>query len=327
MHILLTGATGFIGTNLVDCLLNQKRSVTVLVLPETLGQLPRRAQLKVVLGGLDDQNALLRATKDIGVVFHLAGAVPGSSPLDLTQVNVRGTANLLEKCKASGVRRFVFVSSAAVYRPALSWVHRPITENSPLGPLGNVALRTYGQSKIEAERLVLKYYQNHGLEFSILRPTTAFGVRQGVIAKRMEDFLFTLLQNAKSVLYGSRLGCSMQWVHVRDLANAIICAGFLPESKNQVFTIAGDELFNIPQLTAIMLDILSPPSRIKAFGPHVTLKRYPYLVYDTTKARRLLGYKPQVDLRTGLSEMIESMDRNGRLPWSLSRRRKVAYCG
>ena len=163
MRVLLTGATGFIGSHILDTLLQQRLAVTVLVLPETLAELRHRAQVQVILGSLDDQRDLARAVRGVDLVIHAAGGVLGRPRAELWAITVQGTANLLRAATATHVRRFVMLSSTAVYRPPEFTFQYPITENSALGPMGSVALRNYGDSKIEAEWLIFASHRRSGL--------------------------------------------------------------------------------------------------------------------------------------------------------------------
>jgi dTDP-glucose 4,6-dehydratase len=324
MRVLLTGATGFIGAQVLNCLIEEGCAMTALVEPETQSQLAHRSQLKAVLGRLSDRKALAQATKGVELVLHVAGKILGRPAADLMEVNIRGTENLLGACVASGVRRFVFVSSAAVYRPALSRAQLPITEASPLGPAGSAAFRNYGKSKTEAERLVLECHQSHGLEYSIVRPTTAYGPSH--TPESMEEFLRKILRNANLVLAGQQRWLNMQWVYVVDAANAIVRAGISPAGRNQVFTIAGAELFDLPTLAKTMLDILWPAVRIRLPNLSLTPMHSSHLVFDIGKAQRMIGYRPKIDLRTGLSRLLEDMGRNGKLPLPFSRGRNAEFC-
>ena len=253
MRVLLTGATGFIGAHVLAHLIEERCSVTALVVPETLSQLPHHDDVKVVLGGLDDRRTLAQATRDVDVVLHLAGKVSGESARDMIEVNVRGTGNLLAACAGTGVRRFVFVSSAAVYSPPLFSAQFPITEFSPLGPMGSVMFRTYGESKIEAERSGRGVSPDPWTRVFDLAAHYRLRIRSGSIRRRPLRFSRRVLGKASLVLSGEAQRFNMQWVHVLDLASAIFRAGIAPTSRNQVFTIAGAELFGLPTLAAMML--------------------------------------------------------------------------
>jgi nucleoside-diphosphate-sugar epimerase len=320
MRILLTGATGFIGKRVLDFLLDDGDSVTALVVPETLRQLRNRAQVRVVLGDLSDSKTLRKATEDSEIVVHLAGKIVGSSPAELAEVNVQGTGHLLRACHASGVRRLIFVSSAAVYKPVYSAAQLPIKETNPLGPSGGTPLGRYGRSKLDAERLVLQCHDTHGLEYCILRPTVVYGPGSENASRSTEKVLCKLLGNAGRVLLAPQRLVHMQWVHIGDITDAILSAIRNPVAANEIFTIAGPEAFNFAIMTLIMLDILRPASKIRFSGRCRDPIWSPSLMYDITKAGKTLGYKPKIGLKTGLAQVLEDMDRKGRLPSLFSRR-------
>src|SRR5262249_2480359 len=119
MHVLLTGSTGFIGSELLERLAAREDVVRVLVRPETLAQsenvahLKQRDRVEIVAGSLMDADALGRATRGVEVVYHLAGLIPGPGvePQDVIHTNIHGTEALLRASAASGARRLVFTSS------------------------------------------------------------------------------------------------------------------------------------------------------------------------------------------------------------------------
>src|SRR5687767_1804624 len=141
MRVLLTGATGFVGTEVLEQLLDRGDEVRVLALPETVERLRDREHVEVVAGSLSDPGALDEAARNVEVVYHLAAihlsALRASvSPGDLRIVNVEGTGHLLRACAANAVRRVVFTSSAAVYNAAPWPFMWPIHETFPLRTTG-----------------------------------------------------------------------------------------------------------------------------------------------------------------------------------------------
>ena len=176
-RVLLTGATGFIGSHVLERLLMQEGRVRILALPETVQDIQDLTQVEVVSGSLADEVHLAEAVQGIETVYHLAAMLPGSTPDDLRDVNVHGTENLLRACElADRVRRFVFTSSTAVYEGAFVPDAWPLTEVSSLRPKGLASLRHYGWSKIAAESLVQRYAKDCGFEYVILRPAICYGV-------------------------------------------------------------------------------------------------------------------------------------------------------
>jgi nucleoside-diphosphate-sugar epimerase len=306
MRCFVTGATGFIGEHVVDRLVKKRCAVTALIVPGTLNDLTHVGHVRPVQGTLNDRRALAQATKNIDIVFHLAGRVWGKSVSDLRTVNVDGTANLLDACLDNGVRRFVFVSSASVYAPPLHLRELPLTETARLGPTENSPFHDYGVSKMDAEALVLQCNRNHGLEYTILRPTTTYGTGKGAHPAAQEAFLTRLIERPylNVTQPGSRI--AMQWVHVFDLAKAICHAGAFPRAKNQIFTIAGSETFDATTLRALVLDMANARPSADRFRRSRLRKPFEFL-FDISKAGEMLNYLPGIDLHTGISQMLRHM--------------------
>jgi UDP-N-acetylglucosamine/UDP-N-acetyl-alpha-D-glucosaminouronate 4-epimerase len=186
--VLVTGGAGFIGSHLVEKLVELGAYVTVLDDFST-GSLENLASVSDAItiqrASITDRAACLQATKGASVVFHLAAfiSVPDSlhNPLQCYEINVQGTLNLLEACRINNVTRFVFSSSAAVYGSG----HELCAEDSATTPES-----AYGTSKLIGEFLCQQYARNFGLKTICLRYFNVFGDRQnpqgsyaGVVAK------------------------------------------------------------------------------------------------------------------------------------------------
>ena len=271
MKVCLTGATGFIGRYVLERLLARDDEVVVLALPETIEQLPHRDGVQVVAASLEDPDALAEATREAEVVYHLAALLPGSDPRDLFRVNVDGTENLL-RATPEGVR-FVFTSSVAVYRPAPWPFMWPITEDHPQAAYANEGLRSYGQSKIDAEQRILRAHDERGLEYVILRPTATYGPGAQYAERLLQHAtrpwggwapgagwgMPPWLQPGDLAEYGAEYGV-LQSVHVRDLADAVVRAGTVSEAANEVINVAGGEVFTPQQVAAAVWQTLAPAS-------------------------------------------------------------------
>jgi UDP-glucose 4-epimerase len=190
--VLVTGGAGFIGSHLVEKLVDLGAHVTVLDDFST-GFMENLASvfdaITIQRASVTDRAACLAATKDKSVVFHLAAfiSVPDSlqNPLRCYEINIQGTLNLLEACRINKVERFVFSSSAAVYGSG----HEICTEDSATRPES-----PYGTSKLVGEFLCQQYARNFGLKTVCLRYFNVFGERQnpqgayaGVVAKFKEQ--------------------------------------------------------------------------------------------------------------------------------------------
>jgi UDP-glucose 4-epimerase len=306
MRVLLTGATGFVGSEVLEQLLDRGDNVRVLALPDTLETLPHRDRVDVVAGSLSDPAALAEATRDAEVVYHLAAihlsalrAVANTT--DLKIVNVEGTDHLLRACAASAVRRVVFTSSVAVYNAAPWPFMWPIHETAPLRTAGNDNLRNYALSKIEAEDLIRRSHQERGVEAVVLRSAAVYGPG----APWVERMLRALAANpASAFTRAGQFRCN-QWIHRRDLARAVVVGGTATGLQHELCNIAGSELFSARDLLAAMSRALGH----RAWLPVPELERtarYAYR-YDMTRAHTRLGFAPCVKLESGLREMLTAM--------------------
>ena len=170
MRSLVTGATGLLGSHLVEQLVKQDDEVRALVRPGHDAAEIRQQGVEVVGGDLTNRESLVPAVADVDVVYHTAGQVVASSPEHFLAINVWGTANLLEVSKKAGVGRFVFVSSVIIYQ---NNAEGPLLENAPQRSPDN----SYAGSKVHAERLVWQYYHDRGLPVSVIRPCIMHGER------------------------------------------------------------------------------------------------------------------------------------------------------
>jgi nucleoside-diphosphate-sugar epimerase len=302
MRVLMTGATGLIGRPVLDRLLERGDEVTVLALEGTADELPPGSALTVVTGSVEDAAALEEAAEGAEVVYHLAGLLPGSPPAALRRVNVGGTRSVLGAC-GSAARRFVFVSSVAVYRPA-PWPYMwPVSENAPRAAHGRPDLRAYGQTKIDAEDAVRAHCAEHGIEHVIVRPPTAYGAGATFITDLVEQVL------AAPRMAGSRIARmgAMQWVHTEDLAEGIVLAGTREGAAGQTFNIAGGQLITVPRLLATIRRIQRPKSAAAGASDDAP-DGYHTLRFDISAAQRVLGYVPTVRLSEGLREVLPDLE-------------------
>jgi len=280
-------------------------TVRVLVRPEAADQVRYRDRLEVIMGSLANSDVLAEATQDVDIVYHLAQRFPTPSTTwqDLRQVNVHDTENLLH-ASVMGVRRFVLLSSVLVYSP-VPWPSRwPITEHFPRRAHGNAALRKYGQSKIEAEDLILDLHRQSGLEYVILRPTVAYGAGSGFVEQLLRQIV---TQPWLALARGRQLGV-MQWVHVSDLAEAIVLAGTCSEAANEVFNIAGGKAITVQDVTVAVREHLgsfTPWDGVR-FKGHARGKSRPK--FSIEKAQTMLGYTPRVQFPEGLDEILAAME-------------------
>jgi nucleoside-diphosphate-sugar epimerase len=315
MNVLLTGATGSIGAQVLARLLARGDVVHVLVQPKTLSQpqkvkhLTHRDNVKIIKGSLADVRVLAQATQRIETVYHLAARLPGPGvrPQELYRTNVQGTENLLRASVKGKVCRFVFASTAAIYDTE----QEQITEDTSLQPHG-----IYGQTKIDAENLVCQYYRQYGLEHVILRLSPVYGLGgqyfEWLSASALNRPLMSIFHGRHRVLH---------WVHGRDAADAVVLAGVQPEAACNIFNIAGNEAVTHQEFVEMVHRIAGTPPFRRLEEAQSHMQSTP-LKYDIHKAKTLLGFAPKVSLKDGLAEMIAALGHN-----SIMRRRSAPLPG
>ena len=308
LEVLVTGGAGFIGSHLVDKLVEKGCRVTVLddlsngELHNIKGHL-LKGNMKFVEGSILNYGAVEKAVADADAVVHLAAivSVPFSvlNPKLTYDVNVNGTRMLLDQCVASQVKRFILVSSCSVYGEPR---YVPTDELHPTS-----ALSPYAESKLEAERVCLKNSDEGRLETVVFRLFNVYGLRQAQngYAGVISSFAERLARGMPLIIYGNGLQ-TRDFVHVSDVSEAIWLA--LSKSNIEgVFNIASGKPVEIKQLAEVMTDLgdIENP-RIVFAKPREGDIRNSH--GDFSKAKEMLGYEPKTELRGGLGELLENVE-------------------
>lgn len=309
-RVLVTGGAGFIGANLVRLLLNRGYEVTVFD-NLSVGCLDNIAQLpvKVIRGDILDCAAVNEAVAGNAGIVHLAAqtGVPGSllDPRMDCKVNVMGTLNLLEACRAEEARargghlrgpRFVFASSNA----PLGRQVPPATEDKAPLPAS-----PYGASKLAGEAYCLAYTGSWGLETVALRFGNVYGPfsahKHSVIAKFFKDIL-----TCGRVAVDGDGEQTRDFINVEDLCRAVLLS-LESDLKGEIIQVATGVETSIQSLANLVREV----ARCNVFIDHGPERqgdiRRNYS--DITKARTLLGWEPRVSLVQGLSTTWESFKR------------------
>ncbi|HSM15525.1 MAG TPA: NAD(P)-dependent oxidoreductase [Gemmatimonadales bacterium] len=321
-RVLLTGASGFVGTAIMERLLECGCEVQVLALPETVEQLKHKDRIRVFQGTLTDAGLLKHATKGVNVVYHFGAALPSPRADEIKEVNIHGTEKLLWACVKNRVERIVFASSMAVYQPVFMRSRWPMTEESPLLSPDSGARSEYPRSKIAGEELVRQFHQEYGLEYSILRFPIVYGVGAPLVENLIQEIM------GRAMLVSSRASTvpGMQGVHVQDLARAAEMAGTRPEAANQTFNIASDQIFSIrdmlTEVTAYAGIEYPEPKSIHPTIQAVASQMFDRtkLKYDVGKARLVMGFEPEIRIADCFRQIAADMDKRGLLPRRLPER-------
>ncbi len=326
MKVLITGATGLLGGHLIKELQERGEQIRALVLPVENADKLTAQGVEVVRGDITDASTLAPAVKDVDLIFHLAGMMGVWRPLsDYRLVNVTGSENLYKAARAAGVRRFVHTSSHTVYGLGHG---RFLTEDDPLRPDPD----PYSLTKAEGDRAIRRLMPDSNVETVILRPGTFFGPGDRLHFGRMAQ----KMTNGKGVIVG-RGNNALPFCYVTDVVQGFLLAAYHKNAPGNVYNITNDrpltqqEMFNaiadavggkhptlhLPYLpifygSIIAERIVAPLTHTK---PVVTQLGAMMFGSDNKhsvgKARRELGYEPQVSLREGIKLAAEWFNAGG----------------
>jgi UDP-glucose 4-epimerase len=305
-RILVTGGAGFIGSHIVDYLVEEGVEVTVL---DNLwsGRLENikhhigEKGFRFLKGDITERERVKEALKDVDAVFHEAAIVSVDYSLEHPEathrVNCDATLNLLKASLDSGIKRFIYASSIAVIGEAKDL---PIKENHPTKPLS-----PYGVSKLAAENYCSLFHRLYGLETVSLRYMNVYGPRQirnsysGVIT----IFLNRLLKDEPPIIHGDGEQ-TRDFVNVRDVIQANMLALTKKEAAGEVFIIGSGKKVTINKLAELLLSITGKHACTPIHGkPRPGDIRHSYC--DISKAEKVLGYHPKVSLSEGLSNLLD----------------------
>ncbi|MBA3259034.1 MAG: NAD-dependent epimerase/dehydratase family protein [Gemmatimonadales bacterium] len=222
----MTGATGFVGSHLVEALRREGSEVTVLARSASKAEALASLGMRVIAGDLHDPGALNRAVEGRDVVFHVAGVVSARNEAEFFRANRDGTANLVAASAQAGRPRFVFVSSLAAAGPADPG--RPLVGSEPPRPV-----TAYGRSKLAAERVVAA----GELSWTIVRPPTVYGPRDREVLK-----VFRLARLGLAPVFGNGKQ-ELSAVHGADLADALLAAGASETAAGKIYHACHPEIF------------------------------------------------------------------------------------
>jgi UDP-N-acetylglucosamine/UDP-N-acetyl-alpha-D-glucosaminouronate 4-epimerase len=305
-RVLVTGGAGFIGSNLVEALLERGDDVRVLDNFSTgsrakLASLGR--EVEVVEGDLRSYERVHTSVRGVELVFHQGalGSVPRSvqDPLTTTAVNVEGTLNVLLAARDENVRRVVFASSSSVYGNA---ERMPLSEDQAPNPIS-----PYGVAKLAAERFCVSFGHVYGLETVALRYFNVFGPRQdpsSQYAAVVPRFIGAIAEGRTITIDGDGTQ-SKDFTYVANVVNANLLAAEVSNAAGRVVNVAMGGSESVNDLAELIGRLLGKDvSRVH--GPErpgdVRLS-----CADISAAAEAIGYTPTVGFEDGLQRTIEAM--------------------
>ena len=333
MKYLITGGAGFLGINLVRYLHSKGHEITSLDIVD-FDYPDMNNKINIITGDIRDKQKVKQAVAGQDIIVHTAAALPLYKPEDIYSTDIDGTKNLLEAAEENKIKRFIHISSTAVYGIP---DHHPLLENDKLDGVG-----PYGEAKILAEEECLKY-RKKGMCVPILRPKSFIGPeRLGVF-----DLLFDWAQDAKGFPMIGNGKNRYQLLDVEDLCEAIYLTATLDEKiANDTFNIGAKQFTTMREDYQAVLDyagfgkkIIGLPEKpiIYTLKLLEALKLSPLYkwVYETAskdsfvsieKAETVLGYKPKFSNKDALlrnykwyvahrNEFINKDGVSHRVPW------------
>ncbi len=303
-RVLVTGAAGFIGSHLVERLVERGLEVTGIDnlstgLVENLFSVHANRRFSFVKGDVLDSAVLSRALRGVDVVFHMAAqsSVPDSTedPVRDFEINVQGTLNVLEYARKAKVEEVIFASSSTVYGEARAL---PTPEEHQFLPISN-----YGASKAAAEVYCTSYSSLYGLKTASLRYYNIFGPRsrKGV----MFDLLRKLQKNNKKLEVLGTGGQAKDYLYIDDAVSATLLAASKGKLAGEAYTVGSDESYTVKALVAKLLKILGLAGKTKPFYTGFSWHGDVQKTRADISRLKKLGFRPAVGIDQGLKKFTD----------------------
>lgn len=326
MLSLVTGATGFVGSHLVEALLLRGEQVRALVRPTSQTRPLRDLGVDVRVGNLRDNATLVAAAQGVERIFHCAALVSDwGDPAAFQEANVHGVRNVLAAATRARVQRFIHLSTSDVY----GFPGRRVDETVDLSPRGFA----YADSKIEGESLVWSHHKRVGLPVCVIRPATVYGPRAGLLVgsvveaiRRRRIFLIDEGRHVAGLTY------------VGNLVDALILAADSPASVGQAYNISDGNQVTWREYLDALSAICQVPRTTRNYSHNraytlATLYEGLYRLLGRTerppltrqlvelmgtdqdfpieKARQQLGYRPRVTFEEGMRHVSDWLHHMG----------------
>jgi nucleoside-diphosphate-sugar epimerase len=318
----ITGATGFVGGHLAEACVARGHAVSTIARSGSDTALLEQLGVTIHRGDLTDHAVVKQALEGADVVVHCAAKVGDWGPVeDYRAINVEALRGLLEACRGRPLKRFVHLSTLGVYAAR----HHHGTDETEQLPESH--MDGYTQTKVEAERLVMLYQREHGVPVAVLRPGFIYGPRDRTVLPKL---LETIRKRKFRWLGGGRK--ALNSIYVSNLVDAIFLAVEQPAAVGQIYNLTDGELVSKRRFIETLITGLGLPkprpvglplwiARFFAWNmerqarktnaphaPRLTQARLKFLGlnldFSIEKAKRDLGYQPQVSFEQGIQQTI-----------------------
>lgn len=307
MKVLVTGADGFIGSHLVEMLLDNSYEVIAISQYNSfnywgwLEEIEPSENLKIISGDVRDPHFCKENLKNVDLIIHLAAliAIPFSydAPDSYVDTNIKGTLNICQAARENGNIRVIHTSTSEVYGTAQ---YVPIDENHPLQPQS-----PYSASKIAADAMAMSFYKSFNLPITIARPFNTYGPRQS--ARAVIPTIITQLANGAKELKLGDLTPTRDFNYVEDTCRGIIAIAEEENTIGEIINIGSNSEISIKDTLAIIkllmkvdFDLISDDNRMRPEKSEVYR-----LFCDNSKIKNLTSFNPQFTMEQGLKKTID----------------------
>lgn len=312
-RIMITGGAGFVGSFIVEQLLNEQVEKIVILdnffrgseknIREALGT----GKVHLIKGDIRNLPLIIEAFSDIDFCFHLAALRIThcvAEPREALSTMYDGTFNVLEACADYNVKKLILASSASVYGQADQFP-TPETQH----PYNNYTL--YGAAKMANELMCRSFYNMYGLNFLALRYFNIYGPRMDTHGKYTEVLIrwYNLIKEGKQPLIYGDGKQTMDFIYVGDIARANIAA-LKSDATDEALNIAYGEETSLEELCHTMLDVMGSDLKPKYIPLPEERNKVEVMrrLADVTKARQLIGFQAKVPLKDGLKSLVKWLD-------------------
>ncbi len=307
--VLVTGADGFIGSHLVEHLIEEGFQVKAFVYYNSfnswgwLDTLPKEVlnKIEIFTGDVRDPNGVRTAVKGVDIIYHLAAliAIPYSyhSPDSYVDTNVKGTLNILQAARDFNIERVIVTSTSEVYGTAL---YVPIDEKHP-----KQGQSPYSASKIGADAMADSFFRSFDLPVTIVRPFNTFGPRQSARAV-IPTIITQLLAGATEIKLGA-LHPTRDLLFVKDTVKGFVEISNSSQTIGQEINIATHQEISIKDLAQNIINIINPNAKIISDDVRLRPEKSEVerLLGSAEKIKSLTKWEPSFNLEQGLQQTIE----------------------